>query len=98
MYHTAIIKNDQTGQFHLMPFRPAPRPSETVSIGNYCRHRSVGNTKKGFCTLAAAEEQIARIDSFWATGMVFEWDGKESAATTSYFPFEKQMELATNND
>jgi hypothetical protein len=86
--HAAILSNIETGRFHPVYFRPAPRPSENAVEGETCRHRSLGHHTLGFETLEAAEQFIAADDSAWPTGIVLDWSGEGIPAVTLDLPLD----------
>lgn len=89
--HAAIISNTETGRFHPIYFRPAPRPSDDAVEGETCRHRSLGHHTIGFETLEAAQDFIAEDDSAWPTGIVFRWSGEGIPAATLDLPLERPV-------
>jgi hypothetical protein len=84
--YAAILKNDDTGRYHPILFRPAPRPSDDVEEGKACRHRSVGHHTDGFDTVEKAQEMVGQRPDLFDTGLLLTWDGFETPACTLDLP------------
>lgn len=93
MYHTSILHNTCTGRFHPIPYKCAPRPSESWSPGEYCRHKSIGHHTEGFTLLIDAVEHIEGDKRFWPTGIILEWNGQDTPTSVVSFPCDQQMAI-----
>lgn len=76
MRYAAILKNDGTGRYHPILFRPAPRPSDDVEKGKACRHRSLGHHTDGFDTVEDARGMIRQSPDLVDADLLLTWDGK----------------------
>lgn len=93
-YHVVILHNTKTDTHHLMPFRPAPRPSDDLFPGGLCRHKSIGHHTDGFPTLQAAEDYIAENrEMFWPTGVLLSWTGEGVPNMILDFPYLQKISL-----
>ena len=75
MLHTQILHNTTNNTYHPMPFRASPRPSETLVVGETCRHKSIGHHTKGFQTLDEAVAHIKENEMLVMHEGLLEWDG-----------------------
>jgi hypothetical protein len=91
--HAAILSNAESGRFHPIYFRPAPRPSDDAVEGETCRHRSLGHHTLGFETLEAAQGFIAEDESAWPTGIVLNWSGQGIPAVTLDLPLDRPVAM-----
>jgi hypothetical protein len=89
--HAAILENKETGRFHPIWFRPAPRPSDDAVEGALCRHRSLGHHTLGFETIEAAQAFISGDERAWDTGIVLSWDGRAMPAMTLDLPLDRPL-------
>lgn len=88
MQHIAILKNEKTGRYHPVFFRPAPRPSDDVAEGKVCRHKTLGHHTEGFENLDLAIDWIDGLGSaVWPTGIVYRWSGEDFPAMHMDFPY-----------
>ncbi len=91
-FHATIVHNTTARTFHPMPFRLAPRPSDDLEPGSYCRHRSIGHHTDGFRSLEEAVAHINEREDFWPTGLIFAWTGEGSPHATLELPCGQKME------
>lgn len=82
MLPTIILKNTSNNTFHPMPFRCAPKPSETYG---FVRHKSIGHHTDGFASFEEAKQFIDDNVSMYYEGMILSWDGSEIPACVLYF-------------
>lgn len=89
--HSIILKNLQTGRYHPMTFHAAPRPSDDITEGGYCRHRSFGHHTEGFEDIEKAKAYIDDPrDDLSDTCIVLEWDGQGIPAMNLDLPLGKR--------
>lgn len=93
IFPTGILKNTALNRFHPILFRMAPMPGGVGLDSSVCRYKSYGHHTEGFETLELAEKHIA--DNFekqrlYATGVVWDWDGKDVPAIVTFFAVPKE--------
>jgi len=84
--YAAILKNDATGRYHPILFRPSPRPSDDPEPGRFCRHRSSGHHTDGFATVEEAQVMIWQSPDLVDANLLLSWDGVKLPATTLDLP------------
>lgn len=82
--HAGLLFHKDTGRWHPILFREAPKPSEHGEP--YCRHHSVGNHTKGFETEEQALGFIAQQEGWVYQGLAWEWSGDETPAMSPTLP------------
>lgn len=88
MYPTGYLKNEKTGRFHPILFRPAPPPSGDDDLMAQ-RYRSIGHHTDGFDSIEAAHEFVKNETAMTDVGVVWSWDGEGIPAMTEWFSMPK---------
>lgn len=85
-FPAGVLRNTKASLFHPIVFRRAPMPSEGGCDENAVqRHKSIGHHTDGFATLAEAQAHIATQKNWEDKGVVWAWDGEESAHMVFWF-------------